>query len=55
MAECPNGGGTASTGSRTCKFVVREEPRMKGPYFRQFTYTNIAFLAVLLVFALILG
>ncbi|MCI9003352.1 MAG: citrate transporter [Oscillibacter sp.] len=37
------------------KFVAREEPGMKGPYFRQFTYTNIAFLAVLLVFALVLG
>lgn len=35
------------------KFVAREEPGMKGPYFRQFTYTNIAFLAVLLVFALV--
>ena len=30
------------------KFVAREEPGMKGSYFRQFTYTNAAFLAVLL-------
>lgn len=37
------------------KFVAREEPGMKGPYFRQFTYTNVVFLAVLLVFALVLG
>ena len=37
------------------KFVAREEPGMKGPYFRQFTYTNAAFLAVLLAFALVLG
>ena len=36
------------------KFVAREEPGMKGPYFRQFTYTNVVFLAVLLVFALVL-
>lgn len=35
--------------------VAREEPRMKGTYFRQFTYTNVAFLAVLLVFAFVLG
>ena len=37
------------------KFVAREEPGMKGPYFRQFTYTNLIFLVVLLVFALALG
>ena len=37
------------------KFVAREEPGMKGPYFRQFTYTNLIFLVVLLVFALVLG
>lgn len=37
------------------KFVAREEPGLKGTYFRQFTYTNVAFLAVLLVFALVLG
>lgn len=37
------------------KFVAREEPGMKEPYFRQFTYTNVAFLAVLLVFAFVLG
>ena len=37
------------------KFVAREEPGMKGTYFRQFTYTNVVFLAVLLVFALVLG
>lgn len=37
------------------KFVAREEPGMKGPYFRQFTLTNVCFLAVLLVFALVLG
>lgn len=36
------------------KFVAREEPGMKGPYFRQFTLTNVCFLAVLLVLALIL-
>ena len=36
------------------KFVAREEPGMKGPYFRQFTLTNVCFLAVLLVFALVL-
>ncbi len=36
------------------KFVAREEPKMKGLYFRQFTYTNAGFLAVLLVFALVL-
>lgn len=36
------------------KFVAREEPGMKGPYFRQFTVTNVCFLAVLLVFALVL-
>ena len=36
------------------KFVAREEPKMKGLYFRQFTYTNAVFLAVLLVFALVL-
>lgn len=37
------------------KFVAREEPGMKGTYFRQFTFSNVAFLAVLLVFALVLG
>lgn len=37
------------------KFVAREEPGMKGPYFRQFTVTNVCFLAVLLVFTLVLG
>lgn len=37
------------------KFVTREELGMKGTYFRQFTYTNVVFLAVMLVFALVLG
>lgn len=36
------------------KFVAREEPGLRGPYFWWFTLTNICFLAVLLVFALIL-
>lgn len=36
------------------KFVAREEPGTKGIYFRQFTVTNVCFLAVLLVFALVL-
>ena len=36
------------------KFVAREEPGIKGLYFRQFTVTNVCFLAVLLVFALVL-
>lgn len=37
------------------KFVAREEPGTKGIYFRQFTVTNVCFLAVLLVFALVLN
>ena len=37
------------------KFVAREERGMEGPYFRQFTVTNVCFLAVLLVFTLVLG
>ena len=36
------------------KFVAREEPGLRGPYFWWFTFTNICFLVVLLVFALIL-
>lgn len=36
------------------KLVIREECAMKGIYFRYFTWINIVFLAVLLLFALIL-
>ena len=35
------------------KLVVREAGGMKGAYFRYFTFTNIAFLAIFLLFALI--
>lgn len=34
------------------KFITREEPRLKGLYFRYFTVSNVCFLAVLLLFAL---
>ena len=37
------------------KLAAREEPGKKGAYFRQFTLTNVCFLAVLLVFALVVG
>ena len=37
------------------KLVAREATGIKGTYFRQFTITNVFFLAVLLVFALTLG
>ena len=36
------------------KLVVREEGAVKGAYFRCFTWTNLAFLAVLLLFAFVL-
>ena len=36
------------------KLVVREEGAVKGAYFRCFTWTNLAFLAVLMLFAFVL-
>ena len=36
------------------KLVVREEGVVKGAYFRCFTWTNLAFLAVLMLFAFVL-
>ncbi len=34
------------------KFIAREEGGVKGAYFRWFTFTNLCFLAVLLIFSL---
>jgi Na+/H+ antiporter NhaD/arsenite permease-like protein len=35
------------------KLIVREESQVKGAYFRYFTVTNVYFLAILIVFALV--
>ena len=35
------------------KLVTREDASVKGVYFRQFTLANICFLAILLLFALV--
>ena len=37
------------------KLIAREEPRRKGAYFLHFTLANICFLAVLLLFGVLLG
>ena len=35
------------------KLIAREESQVKGAYFRYFTVTNVYFLAILIVFALV--
>lgn len=37
------------------KLIVREEAGIKGAYFRAFTWTNLCFLAILLVFSFLMG